>query len=86
MLLISTKTIITDHQPDLCQKQLACDKQLLYANDLGIFKHYNANLLICPFLTPHFLVMAVQSVANIVKSSLGPVGLDKMIVDDIGVC
>ncbi|KAJ3321116.1 T-complex protein 1 subunit alpha [Boothiomyces sp. JEL0866] len=29
-------------------------------------------------------VMAVQSVANIVKSSLGPVGLDKMIVDDIG--
>lgn len=29
--------------------------------------------------------MAVQSVANIVKSSLGPVGLDKMIVDDIGV-
>ena len=29
--------------------------------------------------------MAVQSIANIVKSSLGPVGLDKMIVDDIGV-
>merc|ERR1711998_288507 len=29
-------------------------------------------------------VMAVQSVANIVKSSLGPVGLDKMLVDDIG--
>jgi T-complex protein 1 subunit alpha len=28
--------------------------------------------------------MAVQAVANIVKSSLGPVGLDKMIVDDIG--
>jgi len=29
-------------------------------------------------------VMAVQAVANIVKSSLGPVGLDKMLVDDIG--
>jgi T-complex protein 1 subunit alpha len=29
--------------------------------------------------------MAVQAIANIVKSSLGPVGLDKMIVDDIGV-
>lgn len=29
-------------------------------------------------------VIAVQSVANIVKSSLGPVGLDKMLVDDIG--
>lgn len=33
----------------------------------------------------HFLVMAASSIANIVKSSLGPVGLDKMLVDDIGV-
>jgi len=29
-------------------------------------------------------VMAAQSIANIVKTSLGPVGLDKMLVDDIG--
>lgn len=29
-------------------------------------------------------VTAVAAVANIVKSSLGPVGLDKMLVDDIG--
>lgn len=29
-------------------------------------------------------VTAVLSVANVVKSSLGPVGLDKMLVDDIG--
>ncbi|KJE88935.1 T-complex protein 1 subunit alpha [Capsaspora owczarzaki ATCC 30864] len=29
-------------------------------------------------------VMAAMSVANIVKSSLGPVGLDKMMVDEIG--
>ncbi|CAG5106217.1 Similar to CCT1: T-complex protein 1 subunit alpha (Drosophila melanogaster) [Cotesia congregata] len=29
-------------------------------------------------------VMAVCAIANIVKSSLGPVGLDKMLVDDIG--
>lgn len=29
-------------------------------------------------------VMAVQAVANIVRSSLGPNGLDKMLVDDIG--
>jgi T-complex protein 1 subunit alpha len=28
--------------------------------------------------------MAAQSIANIVKSSLGPVGLDKMLVDEIG--
>ena len=32
-----------------------------------------------------FSVMAASSIANIVKSSLGPVGLDKMLVDDIGV-
>jgi len=32
-----------------------------------------------------FLVMAACAIANIVKSSLGPVGLDKMLVDDIGV-
>ena len=30
-------------------------------------------------------VMAVMSSANVVKSSLGPVGLDKMMVDNIGV-
>jgi hypothetical protein len=30
-------------------------------------------------------VMAALAIANIVKSSLGPVGLDKMLVDDIGV-
>ncbi|KAJ1800809.1 chaperonin-containing T-complex alpha subunit Cct1 [Coemansia sp. RSA 2399] len=29
-------------------------------------------------------VMAAMSIANVVKSSLGPVGLDKMLVDDIG--
>ena len=31
-------------------------------------------------------VLAAQSIANIVKSSLGPLGLDKMLVDNIGVC
>jgi len=30
-------------------------------------------------------VMAANAIANIVKSSLGPVGLDKMLVDEIGV-
>lgn len=29
--------------------------------------------------------MAAMSIANIVKTSLGPVGLDKMLVDDVGV-
>ena len=30
--------------------------------------------------------MAAVAIANVVKSSLGPVGLDKMLVDDVGVC
>ncbi|KAI2804081.1 T-complex protein 1 subunit alpha [Blomia tropicalis] len=29
-------------------------------------------------------VMAASAIANVVKSSLGPIGLDKMLVDDIG--
>ena len=29
-------------------------------------------------------MLAASSIANIVKSSLGPVGLDKMMVDDVG--
>ena len=29
-------------------------------------------------------VTAALSVANVVKSSLGPIGLDKMLVDDLG--
>jgi T-complex protein 1 subunit alpha len=33
----------------------------------------------------NYLVMAAMSLANIVKTSLGPLGLDKMLVDDIGV-
>lgn len=32
-----------------------------------------------------FVVRATQAIANIVKSSFGPSGLDKMMVDDIGV-
>ena len=31
------------------------------------------------------IVFAAQSIANVVKSSLGPLGLDKMLVDNIGV-
>lgn len=30
-------------------------------------------------------VLAAQTIANVVKSSLGPLGLDKMLVDNIGV-
>lgn len=29
--------------------------------------------------------MATQAIANVIKSSFGPSGLDKMMVDDIGV-
>lgn len=36
-------------------------------------------------LTHNRIVIAAQSIANVVKSSLGPLGLDKMLVDNIGV-
>ena len=39
---------------------------------------------ILPIVKLLTIVMAVQSLSNIVKSSLGPQGLDKMLVDDIG--
>lgn len=39
---------------------------------------WQINWLVC-------VVLAAASIANIVKSSLGPVGLDKMLVDEIGV-
>jgi len=38
-----------------------------------------------PFPLDDPIVLAASSIANIVKSSLGPVGLDKMIVNEIGV-
>lgn len=31
------------------------------------------------------IVLAATAIANIVRTSLGPLGLDKMLVDDIGV-
>ena len=31
-------------------------------------------------------VAATQAIANVVRTSFGPSGLDKMMVDDIGVC
>lgn len=42
-------------------------------------------LLYVPSIHFRNSVIAAVSVANIVKSSLGPVGLDKMLVDDVGV-
>jgi len=37
------------------------------------------------FLSIEYIVLAVMAIANIVRTSLGPLGLDKMLVDDIGV-
>ena len=36
-------------------------------------------------LIDSFAVLATQAISNVVKSSFGPSGLDKMMVDDIGV-
>lgn len=32
-----------------------------------------------------YAVLATQAISNVIKSSFGPSGLDKMMVDDIGV-
>jgi T-complex protein 1 subunit alpha len=32
----------------------------------------------------HAFYLSIKAIANIVKTSLGPVGLDKMLVDEIG--
>ncbi|XP_075210027.1 T-complex protein 1 subunit alpha-like isoform X2 [Lycorma delicatula] len=45
-------------------------------NILGMFDRWS--------ITCQYLVMAAAAIADIIKSSLGPVGLDKMLVDDIG--
>jgi hypothetical protein len=37
-----------------------------------------------PVLTCRCAVLATQAIANVIKSSFGPSGLDKMMVDDIG--
>lgn len=50
----------------------------------GMLVTYLVILVTCCVCT-HTTVMGAASIANIVKSSLGPVGLDKMLVDDIGV-
>lgn len=39
---------------------------------------------LCFLNAKQFLVTAVVAVANVVKTSFGPIGLDKMLVDDIG--
>jgi T-complex protein 1 subunit alpha len=41
--------------------------------------------ILCEISLKCNLVVAAMTVANIVKSSLGPLGLDKMLVDNIGV-
>ncbi len=41
--------------------------------------------MLWPTLAHAGLVLATQAISNVVKSSFGPSGLDKMMVDDIGV-
>lgn len=62
------------------------NKMTEYTNIRYCICYWVKCLFVCDFI--FFVicaVMAAASIANIVKSSLGPVGLDKMLVDDIGV-
>ena len=60
----------------------ACPRFILFTD--AIFGSEGDQLINQPHLFL-LLVLAAASIANIVKSSLGPVGLDKMIVNEIGV-
>lgn len=63
------------------KQQAALKVRLWCWKRLGHLHIYNWNIYqLHSFVT----VMAALSISNIVKSSLGPVGLDKMLVDDIG--
>lgn len=64
---------------------------LALVSELQVLGAFSCNLnhpevgKIEPFFFFVYSVTAASAIANIVKSSLGPVGLDKMLVDDIGV-
>ena len=51
----------------------------------GTVMPLGSTLLLGCLLTLISAVSATQAIANVVKSSFGPHGLDKMMVDDIGV-
>jgi uncharacterized membrane protein len=61
---------------------IGCPDRIFVIKMVSAFVHYE--LMFC---SPRYLraVTAAMSIANIVKSSLGPLGLDKMMVDNIGV-
>ncbi len=42
-------------------------------------------IIVFRFFYIEYIVLAATAIANIVRTSLGPLGLDKMLVDDIGV-
>jgi hypothetical protein len=73
------------------KRQLASSQQVpdtTFSSTLSVNQWMNScrylqlSRVLCRQLTP---VLACAAIANVVKSSLGPVGLDKMLVDDIGV-
>ncbi|OON13622.1 T-complex protein 1, alpha subunit [Opisthorchis viverrini] len=55
---------------------------LVFVDKNGIYLNLSLHYARVEKRRPHLL--AACSIANIVKSSLGPVGLDKMLVDDVG--
>lgn len=63
---------------DSCSVALAPGVSNVLVTSIGRFLTFELIVIL-------FSVLAASSIANIVKSSLGPVGLDKMLVDDVGV-
>ncbi|KAL0429076.1 UNVERIFIED_CONTAM: T-complex protein 1 subunit alpha [Sesamum radiatum] len=72
---------ITSQTPDISGERQSGQDVRTQTVPSSSLKYISVCVLMCVYLS---ILMACQAVANIVKSSLGPVGLDKMLVDDIG--
>lgn len=69
-----------------------CLVKIFVIKMVGDISFFNESKVLDPASLSHLAhgfarskVIAAQSIANIVKTSLGPLGLDKMLVDNIGV-
>jgi len=67
------------HEQGLFWVVTECPDRISGTKTVCLFHRFSVKLL------TSVSVIAAQSIANIVKSSLGPLGLDKMLVDNIGV-
>ena len=84
-------TLLSSRLPATCSNAIL-ERVLFWEATAYLDRMYAIRMARLPFLVraayPHIkacTVLAAQTIANVVKTSLGPMGLDKMLVDNIGV-